>query len=68
MQSPQRAKSKTITIENKNFAAAKCEKCGAIMYPASLLKEHVKRHRLQRLDYTRELRKLQQLMAHMRTG
>src|SRR5437870_3713332 len=29
--------SKTITVENKSFQAAKCERCGAKMYPLSLI-------------------------------
>ncbi len=68
MQNTPREKLKTITVEDKNFKAAKCEKCGATMYPPSLLKVHLKRHRLNRLDFTRELRKLQHMMAHMRTS
>jgi len=58
--------SKTITVENKCFQAAKCEKCGAKMYPSSLLEPHLHRHQRRHDWFMTELKKLQYTMAHMR--
>jgi hypothetical protein len=58
--------SKMITVENKSFQAAKCEKCGAKMYPTSLLKPHLYRHQRRHDWFMTELKKLQYTMAHMR--
>jgi uncharacterized OB-fold protein len=66
MQSVLPGDSKTITIENKTFQAAKCEKCGAKMYPRSLLKPHLYRHQRRHDWFMTELRKLQYTMTHMR--
>ena len=57
---------KTITIENRTLRAVKCEKCGAKMYPMSLLKPHLYRHQRRHRWFVTELRKLQYTMAHMR--
>lgn len=58
--------SKEIVVENKSFHAAKCKKCGAKIYPTSLLKPHLTRHRRRQLWFMTELRKLQHTMDHMR--
>ena len=58
--------SKTIIIENKTLRAATCEKCGAKMYPSSLLKPHLHRHQRREDWFITELRKLQYTMSHMR--
>ncbi len=55
-----------ISIDNKNLHAAKCAECGAKMYPSSLLKPHLTRHRLQQESLVTELRKLQHAIEHMR--
>ena len=55
-----------IQIENKTLPAAKCEKCGAKIYPSSLLQPHLTRHQRRQRWFIRELRKLQYTMAHMR--
>jgi hypothetical protein len=66
MQSPLRRDSEAIQFENKSFQAVKCEKCGAKMYPQSLLKPHLTRHQQRQRWFMTELRKLQYTMAHMR--
>jgi uncharacterized OB-fold protein len=66
MQSASNGNSKAIVIENKVLRAAKCEKCGAKMYPTSLLRPHLNRHQRRHLWFITELRKLQYTMAHMR--
>jgi hypothetical protein len=55
-----------ISIANKKLHAAKCAECGAKMYPSSLLKPHLTRHRLQQESLVTELRKLQHAIEHMR--
>ena len=55
-----------ISIDNKKLPAAKCEQCGAKIFPTSLLKEHLTRHRLKNAWFVTELKKLQATMAHMR--
>ena len=66
MQATSREDSKLIQIENKSFRAVKCEMCGAKMYPETLLKPHLIRHRRKQRWFMTELRKLQYIMAHMR--
>lgn len=66
MESNGRSNSKSIFIRNKSFPAVTCEKCGAKMYPRSLLKPHLTRHQQGQRWFTTELRKLQYIMAHMR--
>ena len=66
MQSAMRVDAETIQIRNNSFQAAKCETCGAKMYPRTLLKSHRTRHRLRHRWFLKELRKLQCTMAHMR--
>jgi hypothetical protein len=58
--------SKAILIENKTLPAAKCEQCGAKIYPRSLLQPHLTRHQRRHHWFMKELRKLQYTMAHMR--
>ncbi len=57
---------KEIVVDNKRLHAAKCKKCGAKMYPMSLLKPHLTRHRRRQRQFMTELRKLQITMDHMR--
>jgi methionyl-tRNA synthetase len=66
MQASLNGNSKSIVIENKILRAAKCEKCGAKMYPTSLLRPHLNRHQRRQHWFMTELRKLQYTMAHMR--
>jgi uncharacterized OB-fold protein len=58
--------SKTISLDQTNLDAAKCEKCGAKIYPQSLLDEHLSRHRRRKRWFNAELRKLQFTFSHMR--
>jgi uncharacterized OB-fold protein len=57
-----------ISIDNKKLHAAKCGECGAKMYPSSLLKPHLTRHRLQQESLVTELRKLQDTIERMRVA
>jgi hypothetical protein len=66
MQSPLQGDSEAIEFENKHYRAAKCAKCGAKMYPQSLLKPHLTRHQKKQRWFMTELRKLQYTLAHMR--
>jgi uncharacterized OB-fold protein len=66
MQTASRSDSKRISIEQRNLEAAECEKCGAKMYPGSLLKPHLTRHRRKKRWFMTELRKLQHTMSRMR--
>ena len=65
MQTTTENNSKTILIENQMLPAAECKKCGAKIYPRSLLQPHITRHQ-RRQRYLKELRKLQYTMARMR--
>jgi uncharacterized OB-fold protein len=58
--------SKAIVIRNKSFNAAKCDRCGAKMYPPKLLPPHISRHERRNNWFTTELKKLQHTFAHMR--
>jgi hypothetical protein len=58
--------SRAILIENKTLPAAKCEQCGAKIYPRSLLQPHLTRHQRRRRWFIKELRKLQHTIARMR--
>ena len=58
--------SKVISIEHKVFRAVKCEKCGAKMYPKSLLQPHLSNHRRHQRWLNGELRKLQDTFSRMR--
>jgi hypothetical protein len=66
MQSTAQDNSNAIVIENQALPAATCEKCGAKIYPYSLLQPHRTRHQRRQRWYVKELRKLQYTMAHMR--
>ncbi len=58
--------SQAILIEDKALPAAKCEECGAKIYPRSLLQPHLTRHQRRQRWFMKELRKLQYTMARMR--
>jgi len=66
MQTVISADSKVISIRKRMFRAAKCEKCGAKMYPKSLLEPHLNRHRRSQRWFNAELSKLQYTFTHMR--
>ena len=66
MRSATRGKEKVISLEEKNFRAAKCEKCGAKFYPHSLLEPHLSRHRRRQRWFNAEIRKLRDTFSHMR--
>ena len=57
---------KVISIHSMRFRAVKCGKCGAKMYPTSLLKPHLTRHRRREQWLNLELSKLRHFMNHMR--
>jgi hypothetical protein len=58
--------SKTISLARTDLNAVKCEECGAKMYPQSLLKPHLTRHRRRQRWFNAEIRKLQYTFTHMR--
>ena len=66
MRSALRSDSQEIWIKNKRFHAAKCKRCGAKIYPTSLLKPHLTRHRQRQWWFMTELKKLQRTVDHMR--
>ena len=66
MQTTARPDANAILVKNQSLQAAKCDLCGAKIYPATLLKTHLSRHRRRRRWFTTELKKLQQSIAHMR--
>ena len=66
MQTTAQDNSQAIVIEDKTLPAAKCEECGAKMYPRSLLQPHLTRHQRRQRWFMKELRKLQYTMARMR--
>ena len=54
-------------IHNENsLAAARCGKCGAKMYPRSLLRRHLNRHQRKELWFAAEIRKLQSRFTRIR--
>ena len=57
---------KVISFERMRFRAARCRKCGAKMYPTSLLKPHLTRHQRREHRLNVELSKLRYIMGHMR--
>ena len=57
---------KIISIDRMRFRAVRCGKCGAKMYPTSLLKPHLTRHRKREHWLNLELSKLRYIMNHMR--
>ena len=66
MQTSSQDNSKAIVIEDQALPAAKCDECGAKIYPGSLLQPHITRHQRRQRWFVKELRKLQYTMAHMR--
>ena len=58
--------SKLISFDRVNLRAAKCEKCGAKMYPQSLLDLHMSRHRQRQRWFNTEVKKLRYTFSHMR--
>ncbi len=57
---------KVISIDRMRFRSVKCGKCGAKMYPTSLLKSHLTRHRRREHWLNLELSKLRHVMNRMR--
>lgn len=55
-----------IVYKKKRFSAAKCRKCGAKMYPKSLLRSHLNRHQRRELWFATELSKLHDTFSRMR--
>ena len=55
-----------ISIANKKLHAAECVECGAKIYPSSLLKPHLARHRLKHDALVTELRELQVTIERMK--
>jgi uncharacterized OB-fold protein len=66
MRPASRNDSKLILIDKRNLRAARCEKCGAKMFPRSLLEPHLTRHRRRQRWFNVELRKLQDTFSRMR--
>ena len=66
MQPKSRNDGKIISINRKHLRAVQCEKCGAKIYPHSLLDRHLTRHRMRQRWFNNELRKLQYTFSHMR--
>lgn len=66
MQPAVRNESNVISIDKRHLRAVKCQKCGAKMFPVSLLKPHLSRHRRRQRWFNTELRKLQYTFSHMR--
>lgn len=66
MQPASRNELKVISIDQRNLQAVKCQKCGAKMFPVTLLKPHLSRHRRRQRWFNAELRKLQYTFSHMR--
>jgi uncharacterized OB-fold protein len=66
MHSPSPGNSMSIVYDKKCFSATKCRKCGAKMYPKSLLKPHLNRHQRRELWLTTEVNKLRNTFARMR--
>jgi uncharacterized OB-fold protein len=66
MQPKTRNGSKVISLDTRKLRAARCERCGAKIYPTSHLKPHLARHRARHRWLNAELKKLQFTFAHMR--
>jgi hypothetical protein len=58
--------SKIISLARTDFKAVKWEKCGAKMYPKSLLEPHLTRHRSRQRWLNSEIKKLRHTFTHMR--
>jgi len=57
---------KIISLDRTTLRAAKCGKCGAKMYPQSMLESHLSRHRRRQRWFNAEIRKLRYTFSHMR--
>lgn len=57
---------KIISLNRTTLRAAKCDKCGAKMYPQSMLESHLSRHRRRQRWFNAEIRKLRFTFSHMR--
>lgn len=66
MQSASAKQAKIISLDRTDLRAARCDKCGAKLYPQSLLEPHLSRHRRRKRWFNAELRKLQYTFSHMR--
>jgi uncharacterized OB-fold protein len=66
MRSASSSETRVIVFKKEIFSAAKCEKCGAKMYPKSLLKPHLNRHQRKQRWFMTELSKLQDTFSRMR--
>ena len=66
MQSKSSLAEKIISIEEKNLSAARCDRCGAKIYPQHLLASHLSRHRRRQRWFNAEIRKLRYTLSHMR--
>jgi len=54
-----------IVYNRKSLPAAKCQECGAKMYPKSLLKPHLNRHQLRQRWLMNSLGQLRTALARM---
>ena len=66
MTAASRKSAKIIALETTTLEAAKCDKCGAKIYPESLLGAHLIRHQARRRWFDAEIKKLQFTLSHMR--
>lgn len=66
MQATSRDDAKIISLDRTNLRAARCDKCGAKMYPQALLEPHLSRHRRRQRWFNAEIRKLRYTFSHMR--
>lgn len=66
MQQVVRAESKPIKVQDRKINAMQCHKCGAKIYPQSLFKAHLERHKDQRRWLATELKTLRHRMTRMR--
>jgi uncharacterized OB-fold protein len=66
MAASSRDTAKIISLDRTTLRAAKCEKCGAKLYPQSMLEPHLSRHRRRQRWFNAEIRKLRHTFSHMR--
>ncbi len=66
MRPDSRDESKVISLERTDFKAVRCDKCGAKMYPQSLLASHLVRHQSRQRWLDSEIKKLRHTFTHMR--
>ena len=55
-----------ISFDKTTLRAARCEECGAKMYPQSMLESHLSRHRRRQRWFNAEIRRLRQTFSQMR--